>query len=135
MASSTIVNVIIQSDSNESSIEERFDSTLKVSELKKKLELITSATQTGMKVTLFVDDNEVGLLSNDDETLAHYLGDQLNEESSVKLFVKDEKPSSIRRLASKHIVIQSPTDNIFSPISRKLLGRKRLDPTKVLPEL
>lgn len=40
-----------------------------------------------------------------------------------------------RRNATKHIVVQSPTDNIFSPISQKLLGKKRNDPAKVLPDL
>lgn len=35
-------------------------------------------------------------------------------------------PAVVRRSqASKHLIVQSPTDNIFSPISRKLLGKKR----------
>ena len=41
---------------------------------------------------------------------------------------------SKRRQATKHIVINSPTDNIFSPITKKLLGRKRNDPARVLPD-
>lgn len=40
-----------------------------------------------------------------------------------------------RRQASKLHMIQSPTDNIFSPISKKLLGRKRTDVVKELPEM
>ena len=39
-----------------------------------------------------------------------------------------------RRQAAKLHMIQSPTDNIFSPISKKLLGRKRTDVVKELPE-
>lgn len=39
-----------------------------------------------------------------------------------------------RRQATKHIVVNSPTDNIFSPISQKLLGRKRNDPARELPD-
>lgn len=39
-----------------------------------------------------------------------------------------------RRQATKHIIVNSPTDNIFSPISQKLLGRKRNDPTRSLPD-
>ena len=39
-----------------------------------------------------------------------------------------------RRQATKHIMIQSPTDNIFSPISQKLLGKKRNDAARELPE-
>jgi hypothetical protein len=95
MASSNVVNVTIQSDASEFPTEKRYDSNIKVSELKKKLELITGANHTSMKVTLSVDDKEVGLLSNNDETLAHYLGDQLKKDSSVKLLVKDEQPSLI----------------------------------------
>uniref|UniRef100_A0A6G1S591 Tubulin-folding cofactor B n=1 Tax=Aceria tosichella TaxID=561515 RepID=A0A6G1S591_9ACAR len=95
MASSGVVSVTIQSDSSEFPTEKRFDPNIKVSELKKKLELITGATHTSMKLTLSVDDKEVGLMSNDDETFAHYLGDQLKKDSSVKLLVKDEQPSLI----------------------------------------
>lgn len=39
-----------------------------------------------------------------------------------------------RRQATKLHMVQSPTDNIFSPISKKLLGRKRTDIVKELPE-
>ena len=95
MASSNVVIVTIHSDSSEFPTEKRFDPSIKVSELKKKLELITGATHTSMKVTLSVDDKEVGLMSNEEETFAHYLGDQLKKDSSVKLVVKDEHPSQI----------------------------------------
>lgn len=93
MASLGVVNVTIQSNTSEFPTEKRYDPNIKVSELKKKLELITGATHTSMKVTLTVDDKEVGLLKDDEETLGHYLGDQVTKESSVKLIVNDENPS------------------------------------------
>jgi hypothetical protein len=95
MASSGVVNVTIQSDTSEFPTEKRYDPNIKVLELKKKLELITGAAHTSMNVTLFIDDKEVGLLANEDETLAYYLGNQLKNDSSVKLLVKDEQPSLI----------------------------------------
>lgn len=97
MASSSIavVNVSIHSDASEFPTEKRYDPNIKISELKKKLELITGATHTSMKVVLFVDNKEIGALSNNDETLAHYLGEHANKESTIKLVVKDEHPSLI----------------------------------------
>lgn len=35
-----------------------------------------------------------------------------------------------RRQATKHLVVDSPTDHIFSPCSQKLLQKKRTGPPK-----
>lgn len=35
-----------------------------------------------------------------------------------------------RRQATRHLVVQSPTDHIFSPCSQKLLQKKRTEPPK-----
>lgn len=40
-----------------------------------------------------------------------------------------------RRQITKHHVVQSPTDNIFSPISQKLLGKKRNDAARELQDI
>lgn len=89
----TVVTVSIQSETSEFPTEKRYDPNIKVSELKKKLELITGANHTSMKVTLVLDDKEVGVLENNDETLAHYLGEHVNK--AIKLLVKDHQPSLI----------------------------------------
>lgn len=94
--SSNVVNVSIHSDLAEFPSERRYDPQINILELKKKLELITGANHTSMKVTLFIDEKEIGELGNDEETLAHYLGtDQVDKDKTVKLIVKDENPSLI----------------------------------------
>lgn len=91
-----VVNVSIQSNLSQYPTEKRYDPQINVLELKKKLELITGANYTSMKVTLFIDDKEIGELSNNEETLAHYIGShQAIEDKTVKLVVKDESPSLI----------------------------------------
>jgi len=88
-----MITVSIESDLNQFPTERRFDPQTKILELKKKLELITGANHTSMKVILYVDDKEVTELANDAETLAHFLGEQGSK--NVKLVVKDENPSLI----------------------------------------
>lgn len=91
----SVVTVSIKSPTSDFPTEKRYDPNIKILELKKKLELITGAIHTSMKITLYVDDKELGILASDDETLAHYLGNQYKKESSVKLVVEDEQPSLI----------------------------------------
>lgn len=95
MTASSVVSVSIHSDASEFPTEKRYDSSINILELKKKLELITGATHTSMKVTLIVDDKEIGVLSKNEETLGHYLGEHLGKGGSIKLVVKDEHPSLI----------------------------------------
>lgn len=96
MASPSVVTVSIQSDASEYPTEKRYDPNIKIGELKKKLELITGADHTSMKVTLIVDDKDVGVMANGDETLGHYLGiGAARKDSTLKLIVKDEQPSLI----------------------------------------
>ena len=97
MTSPSFVTVSIQSDASEFPSEKRYDPSIKIGELKKKLELITGADHTSMKVTLIVDDKEIGVMANADETLAHYLGQDgvSRKDATIKLVVKDEQPSLI----------------------------------------
>ena len=92
---SNVVSVSIHSDASEFPTEKRYDPEIKILDLKKKLELITGATHTTMKVTLFIDDKEIGEMSNNDETLAHYMGSQANKDQAVKFVVKDEHSALI----------------------------------------
>ena len=91
----SVFNVTIYSDISEFPVEKRYDSNIIISELKKKLELITGANHTSMKITLSVDDKQIGELDNDNETLGHYLGEQVNKDSALKFVVKDEQPSDL----------------------------------------
>ena len=95
MASANVVTVSIQSDFNEFPAEKRYDPNINILELKKKLELITGAIHTSMIVTLYKDDKEIGTLANNNETLAHYLGEASQSGSVLKLVVKDQQPSLI----------------------------------------
>lgn len=90
-----VVTVSIHSDTSEFPTEKRYDPNIQILELKKKLELITGADHTSMKITMFLDDKEVGPLENNDQSLAHYLGEQANKDAAIKLVVKDEQPSLI----------------------------------------
>jgi len=58
---------------------------------------------------------------------------QTPEETKVPMHTMQTPAINKRRQATKHIVVNSPTDNIFSPISKKLLGKKRNDPARELP--
>lgn len=89
----SVINVSIHSEISEFPTEKRYDPSIKISELKKKLELITGANHKSMKITMTVDDKQAVELSNDDETLAFYLG-ETSKDSNVKLQVKDDQPSS-----------------------------------------
>lgn len=95
MASATFVNVTIHSNTSEFPTEKRYDVNIKIAELKKKLELITGANHATMKLSLTVDDKDLGFMSKDDETLAHYLGEHACKDANVKLNVEDEHPSLI----------------------------------------
>lgn len=87
----SVLNVTISSNISEFPTEKRFDPSIKISELKKKLELITGANHKSMKISLTVDDKQVGQLDNDDETLIHYVGEQVGKDATVKLDVNDEQ--------------------------------------------
>lgn len=88
----TVLNVIISSNLSEFPTEKRFDPNIKVAELKKKLELITGANHKSMKLSMTVDDKQVGQLENDDETLSKYVGETVSKDSTIKIDVKDEQP-------------------------------------------
>lgn len=90
-----VYNVSISSDFSEFPVEKRFDVLIKISELKKKLELITGANHTTMKIFLSVGDKEIGELVKDDETLVGYVGDQVDKESVLKLVVKDDQSANV----------------------------------------
>lgn len=94
-STSTVINVSINSDVSEFPTEKRYDVNTKILELKKKLELITGANHATMKVTLFIDDKEIGALSKNEETLGHYVGNVTGKDSTIKLVVKDEEPSLV----------------------------------------
>lgn len=51
-------------------------------------------------------------------------------EAKLKAKLKATPAIFKRRQATRHLVIQSPTDHIFSPVSQKLLNRKRADVIK-----
>lgn len=87
----SVLKVTIFSDISEFPTEKRYDPSTKISELKKKLELITGANHATMKITLSINDKEVGQLEKDDETLAYYVGEQASKDSDIKLVVKDEQ--------------------------------------------
>lgn len=91
----SVFNVTIHSDFSEFPVDKRYDASIKISELKKKLELITGANHTTMKIFLSVGDKDIGELSNNDETLVSYAGDQVGKESVLKLVVKDEQSSNV----------------------------------------
>lgn len=89
----SVVNVTIHSEISEFPTEKRYDRSIKISDLKKKLELITGANHKSMKITMSLGEKDKIELSNDDETLAFYLGTELSKDSDVKIYVKDEQPS------------------------------------------
>lgn len=91
----SIVSVTIHSEISEFPTEKRFDSSIKISELKKKLELITGANHESMKILLSVDDKKIGELDNNDATLSQFLGEKVSKESAIKFEVKDDQPSDL----------------------------------------
>lgn len=52
---------------------------------------------------------------------------EANEEHTKEAKMKATPAVCKRRQATRHLVIQSPTDHIFSPCSQKLLHKKRAD--------
>lgn len=55
-------------------------------------------------------------------------GDQpINEDHTKEAKLKATPAIFKRRQATKHLVVQSPTDHIFSPISQRLLQKKRTE--------
>lgn len=91
----SVLKVTIYSEISEFPTEKRYDPSIKISELKKKLELITGANHQTMKISMSIDDKEIGQLDKDDETLAYYVGEQVGQDSTLKLVVKDEQPSDL----------------------------------------
>lgn len=53
-----------------------------------------------------------------------------NEEHAREAKKKATPAVCKRRQATKHLVVQSPTDHIFSPCSQKLLQKKRTEVPK-----
>lgn len=92
---STVYNVSIHSDISEFPTEKRYDSNIKISELKKKLELITGANHSTMKVSLIVGDKDIGSMDDNDQTLGYYAGKSDTQEQSLKLVVKDEQVTDL----------------------------------------
>lgn len=92
---SSVVSVTIHSEFSEFPTERRYDINTKISELKKKLELITGASHTSMKIFLSVNDKEVGELDNNDDTLGKYLGDNVAKETAIKFVVKDDQSTDV----------------------------------------
>lgn len=91
----SVFDVKIHSDFSEFPVEKRFDVNIKISELKEKLELITGANHTTMKIFLSIGEKEIGELLNNDESLVKYVGDQYSQSSVLKLVVKDEESSNV----------------------------------------
>lgn len=90
-----VLKVIIHSDLSEFPTEKRYDPNIKVGELKKKLELITGADHSSMKVTAFVGDKQIAELDNNDNSLADYLDKETAEQPIIKLVVKDDQVKEI----------------------------------------
>lgn len=58
-------------------------------------------------------------------------GDSIPNEEHVKEAKKIATPAIFkRRQATRHLVVNSPTDHIFSPCSQKLLHKKRTEAPK-----
>lgn len=90
-----IVQVSIHSEINEFPSEKRFPSTLKIKELKEKLELITGANHATMKIEFSLDNKLIGSPSDDKKTLGEFLGEALSTESIFKLTVQDESSKDL----------------------------------------
>lgn len=91
-----VLNVVIYSDLSEFPTEKRYDPNIKVSELKKKLELITGANHSSMKIKASIENEQLGELDNNDKTLADYVGAKLNHElPTVKLVVEDDQAKEL----------------------------------------
>lgn len=91
----SVLTVSINSNLSEYPTEKRYDKNIIISELKKKLELITGANHLTMKIHLQLDDKQSVELSNDSETLGHYV-DQLDcKDVILKLIVNDDQNSNI----------------------------------------
>lgn len=67
--------------------------------------------------------------SKDDTFTSEDGGDEPNDEHVMEAKKKATPANCKRRQATRHLVIQSPTDHIFSPCSQKLLhNKKRTEP-------
>lgn len=91
----SVVKVLIHSEISEFPTEKRYDPNIQVSELKKKLELITGANHKTMKVTLHISEENLVELSDDEKTLSNYLGDNVTNETSFKLVVQDDQAKDL----------------------------------------
>lgn len=86
----SVVNVSIHSKLSEFPTEKRYDPNIKICELKEKLELVTGANHKTMKITMTVEDKPEIELSNNAETLAHYIGCEVSKDTVLKLNVQDD---------------------------------------------
>lgn len=85
-----IVNVTIHSEISEFPTEKRYDSEIQISELKKKLELITGANHKTMKISLSVGDKKADI-DDDNQTLAHFIGQEVTDGMNIVFEVKDDQ--------------------------------------------
>lgn len=91
----SVLKVLIHSENSEFPTEKRYDPNIKVADLKKRLELITGANHSTMKLTAFIEDEQIGDLEDNNKSLADYLGEKLNELPSLKFVVKDDHAKEI----------------------------------------
>lgn len=72
-----------------------------------------------------VEDPDESPIKESPKKEAQVAGKKVNAKEAAKLIAT---PAVFkRRQATKHLEVQSPTDHIFSPISQKLLAKKRND--------
>lgn len=57
-------------------------------------------------------------------------GPAKSEEHAIEAKKKATPAVFKRRQATRHLVVNSPTDHIFSPCSQRLLQKKRTEPAK-----
>lgn len=88
----TVLNVTIHSDINEFPTEKRYDPAIKISELKKKLELITGANHKTMELFMTINDDEPKKLDDEEQTLSHYTNGKTDQ---INLTVKDTQSKSL----------------------------------------
>lgn len=91
----SVLRVSIHSDLSEFPTEKRYDPNVKISELKKKLELITGYNHVTMKVFLSINEKEIGELDDHDKTLVQYVGESMSSDEVLKLVVKDEQKPDV----------------------------------------
>lgn len=83
-------NVSIYSALSEFPTEKRFPKEIKIKELKEKLELITGADHKTMTIELSIEDKPAVNPDDNEQTLAHYIGEISSTDTTVKLVVKDD---------------------------------------------